>query len=42
VTIVQEIIEEAEASADGDTLAPEIISDSATKDASESENDSSE
>ena len=42
VTIVQEIIEEVEASADGDTLAPEIISDSATEDASESENDSSE
>ncbi len=42
VTIVQEIIEEVEASADDETLAPEIISDSATEDASESENDSSE
>jgi large subunit ribosomal protein L25 len=44
VTIVQEIIEEVEVSEDDDTLAPEIISDSDTKDASESksEDDSSE
>jgi large subunit ribosomal protein L25 len=44
VTIVQEIIEEVEVSEDDDTLAPEIISDSDTEDASESksEDDSSE